>query len=576
MSTIIQIKRSSGTTAPASLKLGEIAYTYGSGTQGNAGDRLFIGTGGIDVGTGNALFEDIIGGKYFTQKLDHVDGTLTASSAILVDANLAINTINIGNALSTGGEIRFNEGTNNGTAYIGLKAPNDISGVSISKTYTLPVSDGTTGQFLKTDGSGNLAFATVNQFITLSDGSATDQYNTSETLLFTGGQSITTAVTDNQITFSVTALSIDTGQLADDAVTNAKIANPTTTLGSSTLTLGATTTDISGLTSLVIDDITINGQSITTTADNRDIALSPHGSGTVTVPSGYKDRAGFTSDSLATKEYVDATSQGLDVKNSVRLATTVELTNEDASPPTYDNGTSGLGATLTFVSTITTIDGVSGLQNGDRILIKNQSDQATNGIYVRTSGTVYTRAVDADTAGDITGGTFVFVEQGTANADNGYVFTHEGTPTVGTTALTVGQFSGAGQITAGDALLKTGNTLDVRVDDSSIEITADTLNVKSLGITNAMLAGSITRSKLANPFINFSDETSSSGQVQLEDTLEFLAGEGINTVASGSTLTISGELATTSNIGVASFNTANFAVSSGDVTITTIDGGNFS
>jgi hypothetical protein len=576
MSTIIQIKRSSGTTAPASLKLGEIAYTYGSGTQGNAGDRLFIGTGGIDVGTGNALFEDIIGGKYFTQKLDHVDGTLTASSAILVDANLAINTINIGNALSTGGEIRFNEGTNNGTAYIGLKAPNDISGVSISKTYTLPVSDGTTGQFLKTDGSGNLAFATVNQFITLSDGTDTDQYNTSETLLFTGGQSITTEVDDNEITFSVTALSIDTGQLADDAVTNAKIADPTTTLGSSTLTLGATTTDISGLTSLVIDDITINGQSITTTADNRDIALSPHGSGTVTVPSGYKDRAGFTSDSLATKEYVDATSQGLDVKNSVRLATTVELTNEDASPPTYDNGTAGLGATLTFVSTITTIDGVSGLQNGDRILIKNQTAQATNGIYVRTSGTVYTRAVDADTADDITGGTFVFVEQGTANADNGYVFTHEGTPTVGTTALTVGQFSGAGQITAGAALSKTGNQLDVEVDNSSIEITADALNVKALGVTNAMLAGSITRSKLAYPFINFSDETSSSGQVQLEETLEFLAGEGINTVASGSTLTISGELATTSNIGVASFNSNNFAVASGDVTITTIDGGNFS
>ena len=577
MATIIQIKRSSGTTAPASLKLGEIAYTYGSGTQGNAGDRLFIGTGGIDVGTGNALFEDIIGGKYFTQKLDHVDGTLTASSAILVDANLAINTINIGNALSTGGEIRFNEGTNNGTAYIGLKAPNAITGVSTSKTYTLPVSDGTTGQFLKTDGSGNLAFATVNQFITLAADTGTpDQYNTSETLTFVGGTGIDTVVGDNEITFNITNSGVDTNQIADDAVTNAKIADPTITLGSSTLTLGATTTDISGLTSLVIDDITINGQSITTTADNRDIALSPHGSGTVTVPSGYKDRAGFTSDSLATKEYVDATSQGLDVKNSVRLATTVELTNEDASPPTYDNGTSGLGATLTFVSTITTIDGVSGLQNGDRILIKNQSDQATNGIYVRTSGTVYTRAVDADTAGDITGGTFVFVEQGTANADSGFVFTHEGTPTVGTTNLTVSQFSGAGQITAGDALLKTGNTLDVRVDDSSIEITADALNVKSLGITNAMLAGSITRSKLANPFINFSDETSSSGQVQLEETLEFLAGEGINTVASGSTLTISGELATTSNIGVASFNSNNFAVASGDVTITTIDGGNFS
>jgi hypothetical protein len=566
MATIIQIKRSSGTTAPASLKLGEIAYTYGSGTQGNAGDRLFIGTGGIDVGTGNALFEDIIGGKYFTQKLDHVDGTLTASSALTADANLAINTINIGNALSTGGEIRFNEGTNNGTAYIGLKAPNAIAS---SKTFTLPDADGTTGQFLKTDGSGNLAFATVNQFITLSDGTATDQYNTSETLLFTGGQSITTAVTDNQITFSVTALSIDTGQLADDAVTNAKIANPTTTLGSSTLTLGATTTDISGLTSLVIDDITINGQSITTTADNRDIALSPHGSGTVTVPSGYKDRAGFTSDSLATKEYVDATSQGLDVKNSVVAATTTNLS------ATYDNGASGVGATLTYGSAVVTLDGVT-LTDGDRILVKDQTNAFENGIYVRTSSTVWTRTVDADTASDLTGGAFVFVEQGTANADNGYVFTHEGTPTLGSTSLTVGQFSGAGQITAGDALLKTGNTLDVRVDDSSIEITADTLNVKALGVTNAMLAGSITRSKLANPFINFSDETSSSGQVQLEETLEFLAGEGINTVASGSTLTISGELATTSNIGVASFNSNNFAVASGDVTITTIDGGNFS
>jgi hypothetical protein len=573
MATVIQIKRSSGTTAPATLKLGELAYTSGTGTQGNNGDRLFIGTG-FDANTGNALFEDIIGGKYFTQKLDHVDGTLTASSALTADANLAISSINIGNSASLGGEIRFNEGTNNGTFFIGLKAPNSIA---TSKTFTLPGTDGTTGQFLKTDGSGNLAFATVNQFITLAaDAGDPDQYNTSETLTFVGGTGIDTVVGDNQITFNITNSGVDTNQIADDAVTNAKIADPTITLGSSTLTLSATTTDISGLTSLVVDDITINGQSITTTADNRDIALSPHGSGTVTVPSGYKDRAGFTSDSLTTKEYVDATSQGLDVKNSVRLATTIELTNEDDSPPVYDNGTSGLGATLTFISTITTIDGVSGLQNGDRILIKNQTAQATNGIYVRTSGTVYTRAVDADTAGDITGGTFVFVEQGTANADSGFVFTHDGTPTVGTTNLTVSQFSGAGQITAGAALLKTGNTLDVRVDDSSIEVTADLLNVKALGVTNAMLAGSITTNKLANPFINFSDETSTSIQVQLEDTLRFLAGEGINTVASGNTLTISGELATTSNIGVASFNSANFAVASGDVTVTTIDGGSFS
>ena len=80
MSTIIQIKRSSGTTAPATLKLGELAYTYGTGTQGNNGDRLFLGIGGVD-GNGDANEIAVIGGQYFQDKLDHVDGTLTASSA---------------------------------------------------------------------------------------------------------------------------------------------------------------------------------------------------------------------------------------------------------------------------------------------------------------------------------------------------------------------------------------------------------------------------------------------------------------------------------------------------------------
>ena len=569
MATIIQIKRSTNTAAPANLYHGELAYTAGGGAE-----KLYIGAGGV-AGDGYAVREDIIGGKYFTDLLDHTAGVLTGSSAIIVDSNLAINTLNIGNSLSLGGEIRLNEGTNNGTAYVGLKAPNDLTGGAGSQTYTLPIADGSAGQFLKTDGSGQLSFDTVNQYITLSDGSATDQYNTSETLLFTGGQSITTAVTDNQITFSVTALSIDTGQLADDAVTNAKIADPTITLGSSTLTLGATTTDISGLTSLVIDDITINGQSITTTADNRDIALSPHGSGTVTVPSGYEGRAGLTSQSLVNKAYVDAIAEGLHVHASVKAATTNTLAILTGGTVTYDNGTSGVGATLTLQNALTTLDTTYSVQSGDRILVKDQTTTAHNGIYtIDATLTVLTRATDFDTSAEIQGGDFFFVTLGTLNGSNGYVQT-EISISVGSTAIIFEQFSGAGQIEDGDALLKTGNRLDVRVDDSSIEITADTLNVKALGITNTMLAGSITRSKLANPFIRLSDESSSTGEVYLEDTLEFLAGEGINTIVDNNTIRISGELATTSNIGVASFNSSNFYVSSGDVTVSQIDGGNF-
>ena len=136
MATIIQIKRSAGTATPSTLKLGELAYTYGAGTVGNNGDRLFIGTTGVDL-NGDATRIDVIGGKFFTDRLDHAAGTLTGSSALVVDSNLAIDTLNVGNSTTIGGEIRFNEGTNNGTAYIGLKAPNDVTGAGGSQTYVL-------------------------------------------------------------------------------------------------------------------------------------------------------------------------------------------------------------------------------------------------------------------------------------------------------------------------------------------------------------------------------------------------------------------------------------------------------
>ena len=115
--------------------------------------------------------------------------------------------------------------------------------------------------------------------------------------------------------------------------------------------------------------------------------------------------------------------------------------------------------------------------------------------------------------------------------------------------------------------------MDVAVDNSSVEVNADALRVKALGITNSMLAGSIDGAKIEN--FTFTDEGSTQGAVQIGNPMEFLAGEGLNTTASGNTLTIAGELASTSNIGVAKFHSDNFQVSSGDVTITTVDGGSF-
>ena len=514
MATVIQIKRSSAATAPSTLKLGEVAYTYGTGTQANSGDRLFIGEGGVD-GNGDANNITVIGGQYFTDMLDHAAGTLTGSSALIADANLAIDQVIVGNSLTTGGTVKLNEGTNNGTAFIGLKAPD---AVTTSTTFVLPDGDGTTGQFLKTDGSGNLDFATVNQFIDLAGDTGTDTYNTAETLTFAGGAGLTQTVTDNTVTVTATALT-NSNLSGSAGITNANLANPTITLGSSTLTLGATTTDIAGLTSLVVDDITINGQTIQTIASNLDINLTPHGTGTVIVPSGYEDRAGFTTNSLANKAYVDQVAQGLDTKPSVRAATTADLS------ATYSNGSSGVGATLTAGSNgAIVIDGVS-LSVDDRVLVKDQSTASQNGIYrVSTQGDgstafVLTRATPEDQPEELTGGSFVFVEEGTANENNGYVFTHTGQPTFGSTNLDVAQFSGAGQITAGAALSKTGNQLDVEVDNSSIEIVADALQVKALGITNAMLAGSIDGAKIEN-FV-FTDESSTQGAVQIGNAMNF-------------------------------------------------------
>ena len=569
MATVIQIKRSSAATAPSTLKLGEIAYTYGTGTQANSGDRLFIGEGGVD-GNGDANNVTVIGGQYFSDMLDHVAGTLTGSSALTADANLAIDQLIIGNSATAGGTVKFNEGTNNGTNFIGLKAP---AAITTTTNFVLPNGDGTAGQFLKTDGSANLSFGTVNQFIDLAGDTGTDTYNTAETLTFAGTGGLVQTVTDNTVTVTATALT-NANLDGSAGITNANLANPTTTLGSSTLTLGAATTDIEGLTSLVVDSITINGSTLSTTASNTDITFSPHGTGTVKVPSGYEDRAGFTTDSLANKAYVDQVAQGLDTKPSTKAGSTANLT------ATYSNGTAGVGATLTNSSTqaALTLDGVT-LVVADRVLIKDQTTAAQNGIYVVTtvgdgsSNWVLTRATPEDQPAELSGGAFVFVEQGTLNANNGYVFTHTGNPTFGTTDLDVAQFSGAGQITAGAALTKSGNQMDVAVDDSSSEVNADALRVKALGITNAMLAGSIDGAKIEN-FV-FTDESSTQGGTTIGTPMEFLAGEGINTVASGQTLTIAGELASTSNIGVASFHSDNFTTSSGVVTVTTIDGGSF-
>ena len=171
----------------------------------------------------------------------------------------------------------------------------------------------------------------------------------------------------------------------------------------------------------------------------------------------------------ASKSYVDSTASGLDVKNSVRAATTGNGTLASA----YANGQ--------------TIDGVA-LATNDRILIKDQTDASENGIYTVNASGAPTRATDFDSDAEVTSGAFAFVEEGTVNADNGFVLSTNGAITVGTTNLAFTQFSGGGAITAGSGMTKTGNTLNV-IGGDGIAAAADELAIDLAASTALNFSG---------------------------------------------------------------------------------------
>jgi len=573
MAQTIKIKRSTTQASPSSaLAQGELAYSFNS-------SKLFIGDGSNN---------DIIGGELYVNMLDHTAGTLTASSAIVVDANSKIDNLLVdnlqinGNTVSSttgalnlsatgnlvithGGSIdlssqaneislpdnqaaaiNFTESTNSYLKFVTTDSAEKVSfnkqveiGLDGTVGYTLPTADGSTGQALITNGSGAVSFTTISTTLDIAGDSGTDTISLiSDTFTFTGGEGIDTAVTDNTLTisgedattsnkgiasFNSTHFSVSSGAVsandititAEDAstaaatigegftitggegidtsasgttltitgedatssnkgiasfdgtdftVTSGAVAVNAITLGSSSLNPGATTTDIAGLTSLTVDNLNINGNEIISTDTNGDISLSPNGSGVVDVNN---SRISNVTDptqaqDAATKAYVDAVKQALDIKDSVRVATTANITIS------------------TDLNVGDTIDGVT-LADGDRVLVKDQSSGEENGIYIAGSSPV--RSADANSSAEVTAGLFVFVEEGTVNADNGFVLTTNDDITLDTTALTFVQFSGAGQIVAGDALSKSGNTLNVNDDNITLEVNTDQLRIKGISTT---------------------------------------------------------------------------------------------
>lgn len=213
-------------------------------------------------------------------------------------------------------------------------------------------------------------------------------------------------------------------------IPNSALTNSSVTIGSTAISLGSTSLTLAGLTSVTLTQ--------DPTADLQ----------------------------AATKQYVDnLVSTGLTFHAPVQAATTQSLAAQTGGTVTYNNGTGGVGATITLSVALTTLDGYT-LANTNRILVKDETNQAYNGVYTwATGGTVLTRATDADTYGtgvnQLSQNDYFFVQNGTVNKGSSYVVTTAGTITFGTTAITFAEFSNSQVYSAGTGLTLTGTTFSI-------------------------------------------------------------------------------------------------------------------
>ena len=456
----------------------------------------------------------------------------------------------------------------------------------------------------------------INTSFNINGDTGTDVFNTGSTLTFIGTDPVQTAVADDSVTISVDdattsskgiaqfssdnfAVSSGVVTIKDGGIANAELVNSSVTIGSTEISLGGTQTSIDGLTELTVDNININGATISATGESADISvtLDPKGAGSVDVNGARITNVGDPTQATdaATKSYVDAVAEGLHVHAAVDAATTNTLAVLTGGQVTYNNGTDGVGATLTLELGLTTLDGYT-LANGDRILVKNESTLAHNGIYVRTSSTVLTRTTDYDSDSEISGGDFVFVVSGTLYNSTGWVQI-DPVNVVGTDPIEWEQFSGAGTYLPGEGLSLVGNEFNVNLSTTGgLEFSGsnaiqlkNTIAGDGLTLTEGVIAavGTTNRITVTADAIDISENyvgqssittvgTINSGTWQGTVISPTWGGTGVNngtnTITLGGNLTISGShtltLTTTANTSVTLPTTGTLATLAGAETLT--------
>jgi len=446
MAQVIQIKRSTTSAAPSSsLAAGEPAYSSNS-------DKLFLGH--PDGTTGNI----VIGGKLYVDMLDHTAGTLTADSALVVDSSSKIDVLNVDNITLDGNAITSTDTNGNLTL-----TPNG-TGDLVLDGLNWPQADGTAGQYLKTDGSGQLSWDTVTTSFTISDGTNSDTFSTGGTLSFTAGTGISITVSDDEVTIA----SSDT---------------------STPVTLNAAVTDV----------LSLSGQEISAVDNGSDALIGwDDSAGTLTYLSAADVRTAIGVDASGTDNSTDVTLTGsydyLTISGQAITLGQIDLTTDvTGALPNANLANSSVTLGSTSVSLGDTAASLAGLTNVTATGTIT-GGTITDGTASLSSGSI-TSAVNGTFSGTVTGGT---ITDGTASFTSGAL-----------TGATTGAFSS--DVTIGGNLTVSGTTTTINSETLTVDDNIIVLNNNVTGSPTENAGLEIERGTATNVYFRW-NETSDKWQ----------------------------------------------------------------